>query len=88
MGNMISHSMSIGKIEHHQEDARDENSDLHQMCIYANLIFKFAPPLQWLFYYLCNNKFALHIHTPLHMCKFDHPNWHKFAMDVLLCLSY
>ena len=84
---MTSHSMSIGKIEHHQEDARDENSDLHQMCIYANLIFKFAPPLQWLFYYLCNNKFALHF---LHLCTYVNMTIQiciKFAMDVLLSLQ-
>ena len=42
-----------------------------QMCkLVVNLTFKFASTSQWLFYYLCGTKFAIHTLINLHIRKF------------------
>ena len=43
--------------------------------------------MQWLSYYLCNNKFALHTHIPLHICKSNHSNLHQICNGCFIIFA-
>ena len=59
-----------------------------QMCKFvANLTSKFASTLQWLFYYLCYTKFAIHTLIPLHIRKLMGSNLHQICNDSFIMFT-
>ena len=59
-----------------------------QMCKFvANLTFKFASTLQWLFYYLCDTKFAIHTLMPLRIRKFMGSNLQQICNGCLIIFT-